>query len=166
MNLGTERFKGTDLYFPGLEIKGTGQKVELPPSWKPDKNGQAKEYIWSNDPLVGGIRDMPDWLREMCRRGQELIDKDRKEFSPSPTDYDADQSITAWGKARVERNCEIVASTEEGDRNISSTLQLSKSVRVSLQVKSTRIGLLMNFSKLARRVGCLTKMVRINAVQR
>jgi hypothetical protein len=87
---------------PGLDIKGDGGGVMVPPSVHPD----GPIYTWDHD---APIAVAPDWLIALTRKPPPAP------ITPPPRTHNGPPG--AYGAAALEREIEVLASTPSGSRN-------------------------------------------------
>jgi hypothetical protein len=78
---------------PGIDVRGEGGYVCLPPS----RNADGGVYQWDPDGADQAVA-APDWLIELARAKPKTRDK-------------------AWARAALERECKAVAAAQPGTRN-------------------------------------------------
>jgi hypothetical protein len=87
--------RNTVALFPGVDLRGHGGYVVVPPSVHPT----GARYCWEVPPLPANIADAPDWLLEAARRQPGHRARAPEEW----------RALTAQGVAQGERNNSVAS---------------------------------------------------------
>ena len=92
---------------PGLDVRGDGGYVIVPPSL----HASGKRYGWRNESNANGIAPAPEWLLELVRKPKR----------PSPPAMPIRELVdcdgTLYGAAALEAETERVRAAPQGQRN-------------------------------------------------
>ena len=92
---------------PGLDVRGDGGYVIVPPSL----HASGKRYAWQNLSKANGIAPAPEWLLELVRK------PNRQPPSVGPAREFVGGDGTRYGIAALERESERVRNAAPGRRN-------------------------------------------------
>jgi Bifunctional DNA primase/polymerase, N-terminal len=90
---------------PGLDVRGTGGYVILPPSMRAD----GKIYQWCGN--TKQVADALNWLLEQVSK------KKQKERAKSNGSGNGQSRAVAWAQTALENECHLVANAAAGTRN-------------------------------------------------
>jgi Bifunctional DNA primase/polymerase, N-terminal len=115
MNGGDIR-NSTSKVAPGIDVRGTGGYIVLPPSVR--NNGAVYQWCGSIDDTLA---DAPDWLVELAREANSKTRTRQPRPQPQPSAKTngggSSRRDERWARKILEEECALIAAAPDGQRN-------------------------------------------------
>jgi hypothetical protein len=97
---------------PGIDVRGDGGYVVLPPSVR----AVGAAYQWEDPPGLFDLAEAPEWLLDLVR-GSPAAAEPPRPISLADCRQGAGEPLTGYGAAALDRECQAVESAPKGERN-------------------------------------------------